>query len=325
MKELTRDNRINTIGAYLKERFGCRVVKLSLEGGFTCPNRDGSKGTGGCIFCSADGSGDFASNVTASGIRCAMEDQIRLLSDKWPTARYMAYFQSHTNTYAPVAELREKFEAALAAEISGAGSLPGSLNHIVGLAVATRPDCLTDEVIDYLAELNERTFLWVELGLQTMHDQTAKLINRCYDLATYEDAVRRLSAHGIRIVTHLILGLPGETKEDMLESVKYICQPISEQTHIFGLKLHLLNVIRGSRMEKDYRDYVPFSSIDEYTDLVVDALRIIPKDITIHRMTADAPRGLLIAPTWSYEKRTILNEINRKMSALDAYQGDLAE
>ncbi len=318
--------RINTIGEYLKERFGTKVIKLSLDGGFTCPNRDGSKGTGGCIFCSEEGSGDFASAITAEGIKEAMKAQAKLLSLKWPEAKYIAYFQSYTNTYAPLAELKNKFEAALSTDLD-----------VVGLAIATRPDCLSEEILDYLEELNNRTFLWIELGLQTCHDKTGKLINRCYDSSVYEEAVKNLGNRKIRVVTHLILGLPGESRQDMLESVGYVCKPLSSfgvdkadikpadtgaSEYIFGLKLHLLNVIRGSCMELEYPDYVAFESIDDYVNLVVEALRIIPQDITIHRMTADTKRSSLISPEWSYRKRTILNGIHNRMRQLEAKQGD---
>ncbi|MEG2502857.1 MAG: TIGR01212 family radical SAM protein, partial [Anaerovoracaceae bacterium] len=183
-------NNLNSINSYLKDKFGCKVVKLSIDGGFTCPNRDGTKGIGGCSFCSSSGSGDLASNIP---------DQLELLSTKWPNAKHLAYFQNHTNTYAPVNVLREKFEAALADP------------NIMGLVIATRPDCLSAEVLELLSELNERTFLWVELGLQTIHEKTADKINRCYPLSVYDEAIVNLKAHNIRTVVHLILGLPGES------------------------------------------------------------------------------------------------------------------
>ena len=331
-----RNARITTINDFLRDKFGCKVVKLALDGGFTCPNRDGSKGRGGCIFCSETGSGDMAASACdASDIKAAMQSQVRLLSDKWQDVAYMAYFQSHTNTYAPVSELREKFEAALSCELFG--------NSVVGIAIATRPDCLGKEVLDYLSDINKRTFLWVELGLQTIHEKSAARINRCYSLAVYDEAVRELIARGIRVVTHLIFGLPGETKENMLESLRYVCRPIKPQRaefdgngdcletrnatgkgnhYVFGLKMHLLNVIKGSRLASEMPDYVPFESMEEYVDLVTEALRIIPPEITIHRMTGDCPRKLLIAPEWSYKKRSILNGIAARMAALDIHQGD---
>ena len=308
-----QDLRINMISPWLKKRFGCKVIKLALDGGFTCPNRDGSKGCGGCLFCSESGSGDMASSLRdgsgADAIAEALSDQIDLLSRKWPEAKYLAYFQSHTNTYAPVSELREKFEPAL------------EHPDVLGIAVATRPDCLPDDVIDYLAELNKKTFLWVELGLQTIHDETARAMNLCHNLADYDDAVARLTARGIRVVTHLILGLPGETQEMMEQSVRYVCGGSTDETNIFGLKLHMLNVVKGSGLCETMPDYVPFDSIEEYVDLLIDMIEIIPSDITIHRISGDAPRSTLIAPEWSYKKRTILNMIHNQMRLRNTWQG----
>ena len=248
-----------------------------------------------------------------------MHRQIQLLSEKWPAdkydVKYLAYFQSHTNTYAPVEELRQKFEAALEAP------------DVVGLAIATRPDCLPDDVLDLLSELNEKTFLWVELGLQTIHDETAQAMNLCHTLADYDDAVLRLTARGIRVVTHLILGLPGESREMMLESVRYACRPIGDAADscIFGLKLHMLNVVRGSGMAQTMPDYIPFDSMEEYIDLLIAALEIVSPEITLHRISGDAPRSTLIAPAWSYQKRTILNNIHREMRQRNTWQGRLTK
>lgn len=285
----------NTIGSFLKKEFGTKVIKLSLDAGFTCPNRDGTKGYGGCIFCSADGSGDFASNIP---------DQIQLLSKKWPTGKYIAYFQSHTNTYAPVNVLREKFFKAL------------EYPNVIGIAIATRPDCLSQEVLELLNELNKITFLWVELGLQTIHEQTAELTNRCYPLSTFDEAISNLSSLDIKSVVHLILGLPGESQKDMLDSVRYV-----SNKDIFGMKLHLLNVLKNTKLADYYPDNIHIPKKEEYIRLVVDALEIIPQHITIHRVTADAPRHLLIAPDWGYEKRSILNGINKEFRLRNSYQG----
>lgn len=308
-----QDLRINMISPWLKKRFGCKVIKLALDGGFTCPNRDGSKGYSGCLFCSESGSGDMASSLRngsdAGAVSEALSDQISLLSRKWPEAKYLAYFQSHTNTYAPVSELREKFEPAL------------KHPDVLGIIIATRPDCLPDDVIDYLAELNGKTFLWVELGLQTIHDETARAMNLCHDLADYDDAVARLTARGIRVVTHLILGLPGETREMMEQSVRYVCGGSSDESEIFGLKLHMLNVVKGSGLCETMPDYVPFDSIEEYVDLLIDMIEIIPSNITIHRISGDAPRSTLVAPEWSYKKRTILNMIHNQMRLRNTWQG----
>lgn len=306
--------RFNSIGEYLKNHFDSKVIKLSLDGGFTCPNRDGTCGVGGCIFCSADGSGEFSGDIPG---------QLRLLSKKWPHGKYIVYFQNHTNTYAPASELRKKFYDALNYETD---------SEIVGIAIATRPDCLSAEVLDLLSELNENTFLWVELGLQTIHDTTARTINRGYDLNVFDDAMQKLKERSIRTVVHLIFGLPKiitghaklpgdsliipETREEMLESVRYVCSKDP-----FGLKLHMLNVVRGSQLEKLCPHYVPFDSPEEYIKLVCDALEIIPPDITMHRLTADAPRHILIAPEWSYRKRTILNGIEKELRMRNSYQG----
>ncbi|WP_227020343.1 TIGR01212 family radical SAM protein [Sinanaerobacter chloroacetimidivorans] len=289
------DQYYNSIGSYLKKIFGCKIIKLSLDAGFTCPNRDGTKGTGGCIFCSAEGSGDFASNIP---------DQIALLSKKWPTGKYIAYFQSHTNTYAPVQVLREKFYQAL------------EYPDVIGLAIATRPDCLSEEVLELLSELNEKTFLWVELGLQTIHENTAKLINRCYSLSVFDQAVSDLKKRDIKTVVHLILGLPGETQQDMHQSVNYVCEK-----DIFGIKLHLMNILKGTKLAEYYPDRIHIPKKEEYISLVVDVLERIPQRITIHRVTADAPRHLLLAPHWGYEKRSVLNGIYKEFKLRGSYQG----
>lgn len=296
LKKLFGGMRYHSVSTYLKDKFGEKTIKLAIDGGFTCPNRDGTKGSGGCIFCSDSGSGEFASDI---------EGQIRLFSDKWPRAKYLAYFQNHTNTYAPVSELREKYYAILANP------------KIEGVVIGTRPDCLSEEVLDLLSEINSTHFLWLELGLQTIHDETARLINRCYDLSVFDDAMRRLSARGIKSVVHLILGLPGESRDQMLESVRYV----SSLPDLFGMKLHLLNIVKGSQMEFSYPDYQPFASIEEYVNLVVDCLEIIPPEVTIHRLTGDAPRSILINPPWSFNKRTILNGINDRLNLLDSWQG----
>lgn len=288
--------RIYSINKYLKEQFGSKVVKLSLDGGFTCPNRDGSKGYGGCIFCSSEGSGELASDIP---------QQMELLSEKWPNVdKYLAYFQSHTSTYAPVEQLRKQYYQALEKE------------NVVGIVIATRPDCLGDDVLELLDEINQKHFLWVEMGLQTIHEDTASLINRCYTLDVYDKAVENLNRLNIKYVTHLILGLPGETREDMINSVKYVCK-----NDIFGIKIHMLNVVKGSQMEKMFPDYCSFDNPEEYVEFVCDLLEIIPENVTIHRMTGDVPRHLLISPEWSYKKRTILNGITHELKRRNSHQG----
>lgn len=291
-------DRVNNISFWLKRRFGRKMIKLSIDGGFTCPNRDGTKGTGGCLFCGEGAGGDFASDI---------DSQIRLYQTKWPDAGYIAYFQNHTNTYAPVDELRRKYFDVL------------NDPRISGIAIATRPDCLPPDVLDLLEEINRNYFLWIELGLQSSSDKTAELINRCYPTRVYDDAMDALSARGIKTVTHLILGLPGETEQDMRASVEHA---IKKST--WGLKLHMLNVVRGSRLATEMPDYVPFESIDQYVGLVCDLLEIIPPEITIHRLTADAPRSTLIAPEWSYMKRSILNGIHAELRRRGTRQGSRA-
>ncbi len=234
----------------------------------------------------ASGSGDILADL---------DRQIQLLSDKWPDAGYIAYFQSHTNTYAPTGELRAKFMSAL--------------QHpaVCGIAIATRPDCLPPEVVDLLDELNQKTFLWVELGLQTIHPETSAAMNLCYTVSDYDDAVRRLQERGIHVVSHLILGLPDETEEMMFKSLHHVCD-----TKPFGLKLHMFNLVRGSQMETTHPDYVSFESIDDYIDLVIRMIEQVPPEIVLHRISGDAVRPTLIAPEWSSTKRTILNGIHKK-------------
>ncbi len=312
---MSKTNPYNSIGSFLKSEFGCKIIKLSLDGGFTCPNRDGSLGTGGCIFCSEKGSGDFAGNGSFS-IHDQLSSQVKLLETKWPTGKYIAYFQKFTNTYGDVAKMRGIFYEAL------------SYPNVVGLAIATRPDCLNKEVLALLDELNQTTFLWLELGLQTIHEKTADLINRCYPLSTFDVAIDALSKLNIKTVVHLIIGLPGETCFDILDSARYI-----SEMPIFGIKLQLLHVLKGTRLEALYFDdlnnfhkneAVPAIyglSFDDYISLVVDILEFMPENITIHRLTGDAPRQLLVAPLWSSNKLAILNGIQKEFKRRKSYQG----
>ena len=290
----------NSIAVHLKEEFGCRVVKLALDGGFTCPNRDGTKGTGGCIYCSESGSGDFASDIPS---------QIRLVSRKWPEAKYLAYFQSHTNTYAPVQRLRFLWDDAL--------SHPG----VVGLAVATRPDCLPDDIIDLLSEYNEKTYLWVELGLQTSRDDTAAFINRCYETREFEDAMKKLKKRGIRTVVHEILGLPGENASDALNTALY-----AASFEPFGMKLHMLHIMEGTKLGQIYKEApFPVMGKDEYVDTVVRILERLPQSITIHRLTGDAPQSALITPDWTRNKHAVLGAIQHELSVRGTFQGRLCQ
>lgn len=298
----------NAISPYLKEYFGRRMAKIAIDAGFTCPNRDGRTGTGGCIFCSSDGSGYFTQDKKYS-IYDQINLQIDAMKTKWPDAGYIAYFQSFTNTYAPVYELKKLYEEAL------------SHKEIQGLVIATRPDCLSDEILNYLHELNKKTFLWVELGLQTSNDITAARINRAYPLSVYDSAVEKLISRDIRIVTHLIVGLPGENRDDFINSVKHICCQ-----KIFGIKLHLLTYLSGTKLGYEFlknpQKFIIYDK-DEYVSIICDALEHTAPDITVHRLTGDAPEDLLLAPLWAKDKHSVLNAINHEMKLRGHSQGCL--
>lgn len=281
---------------YLKDKFGQKVYKISLDGGFTCPNRDGKIDTRGCIFCSKGGSGDFAQNRDLS-ITEQIESGKKRVEKKIKSGKYIAYFQAFTNTYAPVEILRAKYSEAI--------------NHpdIVALSIATRPDCLGDDVIELLDEMNKIKPVFVELGLQTIHSDSAKYIRRGYSLEVYNEAVKKLKNIGVNIVVHIILGLPNESEEDMLESVKYVCQ-----SQIDGIKLQLLHVIDGTDLAKDYeKGLFKTLEFDEYVELIAKCVAIIPKNIVIHRLTGDGAKKDLIAPLWSADKKRVLNAINKAL------------
>lgn len=291
---------------HLREVFGEKVMKVSLDAGFTCPNRDGTVGVGGCVFCSAKGSGDWAGPREMD-----LGNQFRMVTErmhkKWPTAKYIAYFQAFTNTYAPVEVLRDRYEAALREE------------GVVGLSIATRPDCLPDEVLDLLADLNQRTYLWVELGLQTIHDETGQLINRGYDYQCFLDSLAKLRQRNIRTCVHIILGLPGETEEDTLATGRTVARlPIQ------GIKFHLLHLMKGTPMVKFYEEgKLQFLTQQAYTRLVVDILEILPPEVVIHRLTGDSPWDLLIEPRWSLKKFEVLNGIDAEFKRRQTWQGRL--
>ena len=281
---------------YLKDKFGQKVYKISLDGGFTCPNRDGKIDTRGCIFCSKGGSGDFAQNRNLS-ITEQIESGKKRVEKKIKSGKYIAYFQAFTNTYAPVETLRAKYSEAI--------------NHpdIVALSIATRPDCLGDDVIELLDEMNKIKPVFVELGLQTIHSDSAKYIRRGYSLEVYNEAVKKLKNIGVNIVVHIILGLPNESEEDMLESVKYVCQ-----SQIDGIKLQLLHIIAGTDLAKDYeKGLFKTLEFDEYVELIAKCVAIIPKNIVIHRLTGDGAKKDLIAPLWSADKKRVLNAINKAL------------
>ena len=282
---------------YLKDKFGQKVYKISLDGGFTCPNRDGKTGTRGCIFCSKGGSGDFAESREMS-ITEQIESGKKRVEKKIKSGKYIAYFQAFTNTYAPVEILRQKYEEAI--------------NHpdIVALSIATRPDCLGDDVLRLLDEMNKIKPVFVELGLQTIHQKSAKYIRRGYDLSVYDKAVRDLKKIGVNVVVHVILGLPNESENDMLETVKYVCESGAN-----GIKLQLLHVIDGTDLAKDYeKGLFKTLEFDEYVNLIVKCVKIIPKDIVIHRLTGDGAKKDLIAPLWAADNKRVLNAINKALS-----------
>ena len=286
-----------SVNKYLKDTFGEKVYKLALDGGFTCPNRDGTLDTRGCIFCSGMGSGEFAERINNfSDISKQIElGKQRINAKTGMNCKYIAYFQSFTNTYAPVERLRELYMAAI------------SNPDIVAISIATRPDCLPDDVLLLLRELNQLKPVWVELGLQTIHPNTAKYIRRGYELNVYDDAVRKLNSIGIsQIITHIILGLPGETKDMMLDSVRYVVD-----SGTGGIKLQLLHVIKGTDLEKEYiANNFDTLTLEEYVDIVVSCVDIIPNNVVIHRITGDGDKKTLVSPQWSANKKLVLNTLN---------------
>jgi len=300
--------RYHTFNEQLRERFGGKIVKVSLDAGFTCPNRDGTLGIGGCVYCSERGSGDFAGDQRASIPDQFIEVKERM-KKKWPNAQYIAYFQAYTNTYAPVKRLREVYEEALAEE------------NVVGLSISTRPDCLPGDVLDYLEELNQRTYLWVELGLQSSHDRTMEWMGRGHDYAQFLKGLEQLRSRGIRVCAHIILGLPGETKVEMIETAQAVAKLPLE-----GIKIHLLHVLRGTPLATIFQQE-PFDLMtkEEYVSLVVDILEILPPEVVIHRLTGDGPPDDLIGPLWSRKKWEVLNAIDAELEWRDSWQGKKAE
>lgn len=292
---------------YVQSRFGEKLYKLSLETGCTCPTRDGTLGTDGCIFCSAGGSGEFAQKPL-DNIHLQIERAKAQVSKKFKGTHYIAYFQSYTNTYGDIAWLRQIYFTA------------AENPCVKAVSIATRPDCLPPEVLQMLKELNEIKPVFVELGLQTIHESTAQFIRRGYPLPVYEQAVSDLHGIGVHVVTHLILGLPQETKEQMLESVRYVGKIGTD-----GLKLQLLHVLKGTDLEKIYRSGA-FHTLEkeEYIDLLCDCIEVLPQNTVIHRLTGDAPKALLISPTWSSNKKDVLNSIHRAFLARDIRQGKKA-
>ena len=300
------EERYYSLNRYLRERFGEKVYKLALDGGMSCPNRDGTVGVGGCIFCSAGGSGDFAEGRCAS-VAAQIERAKDRVRGKTDAAKFIAYFQSYTNTYAPADYLERLFGEALAEE------------SVAGLSIGTRPDCLPEEVVELLGRLNRVKPVWVELGLQTIHAKTAAYIRRGYELECYEDALRRLKAAGIEVIVHVILGLPGETREEMLATIDYL----AGEHRPDGIKLQLLHVLEGTDLADEYRaGKFRCMEMEEYFDLLFECLRHLPRDMVIHRLTGDGPKRILIAPKWTGDKKRVLNAMRAEMERKNVVQGE---
>lgn len=301
-----KNKRYHSWNFALRQEFGEKIFKVPIDAGFDCPNRDGTVAKGGCTFCSVSGSGDMIVAPEAP-LPEQFKKEIAMMHKKWPQVdKYIVYFQNFTNTHAPVAVIRERFEQVL--------TLPG----VVGISIGTRPDCLPADVVDYLAELNQRFYLWVELGLQTTFETTSNAINRAHDYQTYLDGVASLRKHNIRVCTHLINGLPGETIEMMQENVRRTIQ----DSDIQGIKLHLLHLMRNTRMLRDYHEgRLQLMRRDTYVSLICDQLEMIPPEIIIHRLTGDAPWDSLVGPMWSLKKWEVLNEIDQEMLRRNSYQG----
>lgn len=300
------NKRYHTWNYALRQQFGEKIFKVPIDGGFDCPNRDGTVAKGGCTFCSVSGSGDMIV-APSDPLPLQFQKEIQLMHQKWPTVdQYIVYFQNFTNTHAPVDVIRHRFEQVV------------NEKGVVGLSIGTRPDCLPDEVVNYLAELNERFYLWVELGLQTTFEETSAAINRAHDYQTYLDGVAKLRKHGIRVCTHLINGLPGEPPAMMRENVRRTIQ----DSDIQGIKLHLLHLMTNTKMMRDYNEgRLQLMSKEAYVSVICDQLEMIPPEIVIHRLTGDAPFETIIGPMWSLKKWEVLNAIDAEMKRRNSYQG----
>ncbi|MBO5873160.1 MAG: TIGR01212 family radical SAM protein [Clostridia bacterium] len=285
-----------TASEHFREKFGCKVYKLSLDGGMTCPNRDGTKGTGGCIYCSASGSGEFAEKLCGD-IAFQIEKAKQRVKAKNKGGKYIAYFQSFSNTYAPKEYLKKLFYSAIEAE------------DIVGLSVATRPDCLPDEIIDLLDEINRLKPVIVELGFQTSNEATAEYIRRGYSNNEFLSAVGRLKSRGIEVVAHMIIGLPDETREDAIRTARFISESGAD-----GIKFHLLHILKGTDLFKEYAEgRVKVLSLEEYTGILIDCIAELREDMVVHRLTGDGAKRGLVAPLWSADKKRVLNYIMKRI------------
>ena len=305
MFKYTLDNkRYHTLNYHVKNKYNQKVVKISLNAGFTCPNLDGTVGFGGCIYCSKSGSGDFGGDITKP-----LQEQFYEIKEKidkkWPNSKYIAYFQARTNTHAPINILKEKYESVI------------NLKDVIGLSIATRSDSISEECLEYLKELNKRTNLTIELGLQTIHETTSKLINRCHTLENFENMVKKLKENNIEVVVHIINGLPYETKEMMIETTKYL-----NNLNIDGIKIHMLNIVKDTALEKLYqKDNFHILTKEEYIDTVISQLEYLKEEIVIHRITSDPDPKNLIEPSWLLKKTCLLNDIDKEMKKRKTYQG----
>lgn len=298
------NKRYYTLDYYNKNKYQSKVFKVSLDGGFTCPNKDGSKGYGGCIYCSESGSGDYAGDKSTT-LTSQFHTIKDMISKKWPNSKYIGYFQANTNTYAEVNVLKEKYEEIL------------KIDNVIGLSIGTRPDAISDDVLEYLKELNNKTNLTVELGLQTIHESTSKLINRGHDLKCFDDMVLKLKKDNINVVAHIINGLPYETKDMMLETIKHL-----NTLPIDGIKIHMLHILKNTALARLYiKDQFHVLTKEEYVDIVCDQLEILKEDIVIHRITGDPNTNDLIEPHWLVKKFGVLNEIDKELARRNSYQG----
>ncbi len=298
------NKRYHTLDYYYKNRFHEKVFKVSLDAGFSCPNIDGTVGYNGCIYCSKLGSGEFAGNKQEP-IEVQFNKVKEIMLKKWPNAKYIGYFQAHTNTYAKVEKLNELYTKIL--------NEPG----VIGLNIATRPDAITEECLDYLTELNKKTYLTIELGLQTTNEKTSKLINRCHTLTCFEEMVKKLRERNIDVVVHIINGLPYETKEDMINTAKYL-----NSLDIQGIKIHMLSILKDTPLEKLYeKEHFKMLTKEEYIDIVTDQLELLRPEIVIHRITGDPKVDDLVEPNWLVKKFCVLNDIDKEMAKRNTYQG----
>lgn len=301
---MDKNKRYNSIDRYYKDKYGKKVAKISINGNFTCPNKDGTKGVGGCIYCSKSGSGDFAGDKKLSVIEQFYQIK-QIMDNKWPDSLYIPYLQANSNTYGSVKKLKSVYEPLT------------TLPDIVGISIATRADCFNEEIYNYLADLNKRVPLQIELGLQTIHEKTATLINRKTELSEFVDAIKRLREIGIEIVVHIINGLPYETKEEMLETVRFL-----NGLDIQGVKIHSLLVLKNTDLELLYeKEKFPILSLEEYVDITVNQIELLRPDIIIHRVGADSSLEDLIAPMWTRKKLVVMNEIDKLLRKKDSYQG----